>query len=43
MWIIKATEAMSVNNGHEMKCGHSEPGNENTSMNAKSIYPYMYY
>ncbi len=32
---------MTVDSGHEMKCGHSEPGSEITSMNAKSIYPYM--
>jgi hypothetical protein len=41
MWIIRATEAMPVNSGHDIKCGHSEPGNEFTTMNAKSIYPFM--
>ncbi len=32
---------MSVESGHDMKCGHSEPSNKETSLTAKSVYPFV--
>jgi hypothetical protein len=39
---MKTTDLYSVSSGHEMKCGHAEPSNEESSFEAKSPFEFMY-